>query len=379
MKREAVVMYSTGVMFDRFKQTGGVKRFIELTECLNNKYSDTVLYTRDEENMVKQYSIKNFKRLKNAKKIFCFLPLEFAILLSNLSVIKELKKKSCSKVVVFDVPPAIGLILCGVANIVLMIRKDLIGYEKVQNKSKLKWLKICFLWLCESICMARANLIITQCAYDRDVLKKRHPLLATRIEQKTIIQINNVNPSWIVSKSRESTGSDSNLSKEGFHVCFVGGFDNPRKGQDLFLAAASEILKETKDVYFILIGGGRKLDEYKSKYNNENISFMGRLENPIMILKQCDLLVVPSYADSCPNTVMEALYNDVPVIGSRAGGIPEILNNKDALFELDSYSLRTKILQLKNSETSLQNLKDWQKSRKIELTFDWAEKIIDKL
>lgn len=379
MKRESVVMYSTGIMFDRINQTGGVKRFVELTGSLNNKFSDTILYTRDEENVAKLHGIKNFKRLKRAKKLFCFLPLEFAILLSNLSAVKELKKNAYRKVVVFDVPPAIGLMLCGVANIVLMIRKDLIGYEKVQNKSKLKWLKICFLWFCESICMARANLIITQCVYDKEVLKKRHPLLATRIEKKTIIQINNVNPSWIVGKSRESIGSDSNLCKEGFRVCFVGGFDNPRKGQDLFLAAASEILKESKDVYFVLIGGGRKWEEYKIKYNNDNISFLGRQENPIKILKQCDLLVVPSYADSCPNTVMEALYNNVPVIGSRAGGIPEILNNEDSLFELDSNSLRTKILQLKNSETSLQNLKDWQKSRKIELTFDWADKIIDKL
>ena len=379
MKRKDVVMYSTGIMFDRINQTGGVKRFVELTETLNNKYSETILCSRDEENVVELHSIKNFIRLKSAKKKFCFLPLEFALLLSNLSAIKELKKKAYRNVVIFDVPPAIGPILCGVTNIVLMIRKDLVGYEKVQNRSKLKWLKICFLWLCESICLSRANQIITQCVYDKDVLKMRHPLLATRIEKKTIIQINNVNPSWIVSKSKESIDAIFNLCKEGFRVCFVGGFDNPRKGQDLFLAAASEILKESKDIYFVLIGGGGKLEEYKNKYYNDNISFLGRLENPIKILKQCDLLVVPSYADSCPNTVMEALYNDVPVVGSRAGGIPEILNNEDSLFELDSYSLRTKILQLKNSETSLQNLKDWQKSRKNELTFDWAEKIIDKL
>lgn len=103
---------------------------------------------------------------------------------------------------------------------------------------------------------------------------------------------------------------------------------------------------------------------------------MGRQENPIKILKQCDLLVVPSYADSCPNTVMEALYNEVPVIGSKAGGIPEILNNEDSLFELDSYSIKSKILTLKNNEASLQKLKELQKSRKNELTFDWAGKLI---
>lgn len=83
-------------------------------------------------------------------------------------------------------------------------------------------------------------------------------LLTNQIEKKTAIQINNVNPSWIVNKSNESIVADSNPSNGDFRVCFIGGFGNLRKGQDLFLAAATELLEDTKDIYFVLIGGSGK-------------------------------------------------------------------------------------------------------------------------
>ena len=89
------------------------------------------------------------------------------------------------------------------------------------------------------------------------------------------------------------------------------------------------------------------------------------------------MLVVPSLADSCPNTVMEALYNEVPVIGSNAGGIPEILKDESALFELNVCSLKKRILAYKNEEKALLELKERQMQRKEELTFDWAAKILE--
>ena len=74
------------------------------------------------------------------------------------------------------------------------------------------------------------------------------------------------------------------------------------------------------------------------------INFMGRLENPIKIIKECDLIVVPSVSWLMSQyNVMEALYNETPVIGARTGGIPEILDDKDALFEPNVASLQKKI------------------------------------
>jgi glycosyltransferase involved in cell wall biosynthesis len=74
---------------------------------------------------------------------------------------------------------------------------------------------------------------------------------------------------------------------------------------------------------------------------------------------------------------MEALYMGIPVIGSRAGGIPEILRDEDALFSTDWMSLAEKIETCRENPLFLSHLRDAQRARKEELTFDWAEKILE--
>lgn len=371
-----LALYTTAKIYGP-KQTGGIKRFAELTEYASKNLDGTILYSSDDNSVISECGIRDHVKLRDATGNRLFPP-ETRMLLSNKQIVKQIKKHGFEKTVIFDVPTSTGPLLYGLKNVVLMIRKDMIGYEKVQNKSKSKWLKICFQWICESICMSRAKLIITQCNYDKDVLKGRHPFLAKKIEKNTVVQINNVNPSWIVQKSERA---DDNVNifdvSDKFRICFIGGFGNPRKGQDLLLAAAIKILKERNDVQFIMIGGGSRLEEYKGKFKSEDIMFLGRQDNPLGILKQCDLLVVPSYADSCPNTVMEALYNGVPVIGSNAGGIPEILKDGNALFNLDAGSLKERILLYINDRKALLELKKWQEQRKEELTFDWAQRIVE--
>ena len=370
-------MYSSGYVFS-LKQTGGMKRFIELGESF--KKADEIEITmvgQDDSETFANMGFTNSVSLQKAKKgsLYNILPPEMRILLSNINEVNSLKKRKYDKIIVFDVPPAIGLVLFGFKNIVLMIRKDMIGYERVINLRWSVYPKLLFQWFCESLCMIRCSSIICQCDYDKRQLMKRHPFISKAIERKTIIQINNVNPSWIVS-NRKINVNDICIEETGrFRVCFVGDFDSPRKGHQLLLEAATEILKKESNIEFVLVGGGLSLDMFRKKYESDYICFTGRLNNPNEVLKTSNLSVVPSFADSCPNTVMEALYNGIPVIGSSAGGIPEILLDEEALFDLDVNSLVKLITDLKNDPNKLAELKKRQEKRCKELSFDWGDKI----
>lgn len=376
---KTIVMYSSGSLFAE-RPTGGVRRFIELSTKFNESCkTELLLVGQDSTEEVEKHGFKRYIKLMSANNsgIRKFLPPEMQILVSNKKQIKQLKETSNDMLVVFDVPPAIGLVLSGFNNIVLMIRKDLIGYEKTINKKWSLYPKLFLLWFCESICMIKSKKIICQCNYDKNKLISRHPIIAKLISQKTRILINNVNPSWIVNNKTKGL-EEIQIKAEGkFRVCFVGNFDSPRKGHQLLLDAANEILKKDTEIEFILIGGGKAMKQYKKKYENENIRFTGRLTNPNVILKNCDLSVVPSYADSCPNTVMEALYNGVPVIGSRAGGIPEILLDEEALFDLNINSLSKAITGFMKNPHKLSELKKRQKERCKELNFDWGDKMME--
>lgn len=142
------------------------------------------------------------------------------------------------------------------------------------------------------------------------------------------------------------------------------------------LGAAKQLLDEDHNMEFVVIGDGEELDQYKSKYQSEKICFMGRLTTVNEELAKSSILVVPSRADSCPNTVLEALYNGIPVIGSKAGGIPEILNN-DALFELTAENIANRLRDLYLDKSKLCALLENERRRCKELEFNWAEKIFE--
>ena len=369
----STLLYFTGPVFN-MRQTGGIKRFIELSKFYRDSGQDYLFCTQDDENEVRSNGFGYFQQLKIPQYRGWknhLLP-EIQIALANYDILKKLKKKHFSEVIVFDVPTAISLCILGFKNVILMIRKDMIGYELVSNpKRSLKlYFKIAVQWVSEGICMCRSKKIIVQCVYDLNVLCNRHFFIRKIIKKKAFVQINNVNPSWV-----ETRKKDGYINKDGFRLCFIGNFDNPRKGHELFLEAVSKL--SIPNLSTIVIGGGTNLSIYRQLYKDFNILFLGHQSNPVKELCRCNLLVVPSLADSCPNTIMEALLNNIPVIGSRAGGIPEILNFDEALFDLSVESLVRKIMQYFEDEHFRSKLSELENNRRAELTFEWATKIVD--
>ena len=372
---DRILLYSSGIIADK-KPTGGELRFLELAEYLA-KQEGTVLCCADDEETLKTFGLHADLHMNGPDRAPKFLPEEARILLSNRNTLKKIAKQGYSHVIVFDVPPAIGLALSGARNLDLMIRKDLIGYEKVKSTGNGpgKRARIGYQWICESFCLRRTEKIIFQCVYDRDTLLARHPAQRKKLLPRCEIQINNCNPAWIVKREEEAPGE--RREDDRFRVCFVGGFDDLRKGQTLFLNAAVNLIKKYPEMEFCLVGGGKRLSAYREQYGSERIRFFGRMDNPLSVMKSCDLAVVPSLADSCPNTVMEALYSGIPVVGSRAGGIPEILKDDNALFDLRWDALAEKVETCYLDRNFLDELRRKQEERKLELSFNWAERIYD--
>ena len=373
-------MYTNDKIYTTSRMTGGLKRFKMIYDGLVKKGYDVTLYCGEEADDLKKYNNKAISVNRNEKKSFLFPSI--IIFFRNRKILKQIRKEKYTDVIVFDVPTAVGLCINRIKNINLFLRQDLVEYRKIilsnQNKNRIyTWLYLKFMSLCEYICCNKAKKIIVQCNYDLINLLSRHRLSRKKIENKSYVLINNVNTPWIISKSKQELTTKIN-NNNSFSICFIGDFSNTRKGHDIFLSAVEKLVEDKCDIEAYVIGDGILLENEKSNYcSSDYIHFMGRLDNPINVIRQVDLVVVPSRADSCPNTVLEALYNGILVIGSNAGGIPEILTDKDMLFELNTESLYMKIKEIYNNKEICKNLLKKEGIRNKELSFDWIQKIID--
>ncbi|WP_259596135.1 glycosyltransferase family 4 protein [Clostridium botulinum] len=101
-----------------------------------------------------------------------------------------------------------------------------------------------------------------------------------------------------------------------------------------------------------LLIAGQVFDEVKDEFkkilrNSNNIEYLGVLkyEEMINVLEIVHTIVVPSvWMENYPNTVLEGLATGTLVVGSTRGGIPEMINNEDFIFDVNYENQIIKVL-----------------------------------
>jgi glycosyltransferase involved in cell wall biosynthesis len=107
------------------------------------------------------------------------------------------------------------------------------------------------------------------------------------------------------------------------------------KGHKYLIEAMREVVKYRKDVLCILVGEGKlknKLEKQIKKAGLENYVKLagGRPHNEIPIwMNACDVFVLPSLNEGNPTVMFECVGCGKPFIGTKVGGIPEIITSED--------------------------------------------------
>ncbi len=172
--------------------------------------------------------------------------------------------------------------------------------------------------------------------------------------------------------------ANTNTSTELKKILFVGTLGN-RKGVRHLLKAFETIIKAgLNGLTLDVVGPGDDFEYWNDwiKRNdlNDKIKLHGRVADPFAFISDADLMVVPSDFDSYPDTILEALHAGTPVIGSRAGGIPDMLEDDDLLFPVQDPESIVNIISLAYFDNEFYlSLKEKCDKRKSFFHFNWPQ------
>ncbi|OOE49392.1 hypothetical protein BZG11_12085 [Salinivibrio kushneri] len=142
--------------------------------------------------------------------------------------------------------------------------------------------------------------------------------------------------------------------KKKYRVGVIGNPELKLKGiKDLFYAVKASSI----DIELSIVGGSLRseLEVHMSKYDFvEQRGFISDKASMNQWISSLDLYVQPSYTEGLPRSVIEAMAQGVPVMGSCVGGIPELVND-NALFKPGDSLEITNIIERIISDVNLYN------------------------
>jgi glycosyltransferase involved in cell wall biosynthesis len=159
-------------------------------------------------------------------------------------------------------------------------------------------------------------------------------------------------------KNKNEARDILDLNKNKTWIGLVGRFDE-QKGQHLLLAAFDKIKGDFPDANVVFLGEKTKYEA--DDYYDELINFINdkQLDNRVEIRSfrpdvetfyaAIDIFVMATKAETFGMVTIEAMAAGLKIVGSNAGGTPEILNHGTygALFESgDSKNLSKKLIEL---------------------------------
>jgi len=130
------------------------------------------------------------------------------------------------------------------------------------------------------------------------------------------------NPKFKSSEMRERM-SQGHL--EDFLMVCVGRIGSEKRLKDI----RPMLEKLGKGVRLCFVGGGPQEEELKEYFKGTNTVFMGQMSGDDLsaAFSSADVFVMPSDSETLGFVVLESMASGVPVVGAKAGGIPNLIDD----------------------------------------------------
>lgn len=164
----------------------------------------------------------------------------------------------------------------------------------------------------------------------RDVLVRQFSVPATKVS----VQFNGIDATQFQPRPNSAARRDLGLA-QNLRIILVVARLSPEKGLDLLLRAmANQRLPSTR---LHIIGDGPLRTELLDLRERLGLQSMVHFEGPVRHEKlpvwfaTADLLCLPSWHEGCPVVVHEALASGLPVVSTRVGAVPDLVDTASGI------------------------------------------------
>jgi glycosyltransferase involved in cell wall biosynthesis len=126
---------------------------------------------------------------------------------------------------------------------------------------------------------------------------------------------------------RKYKKEDFEFHEKDFVLVCVSRAIEEKGWKELAIAVNQVILKEKK-LKLIFVGDGPFLSKMKDNYESKSIKFLGFKKDVLEVIAISDLVVLPSYFEALPTTLIEAVFLDKPILATNVGETIKIVQNK---------------------------------------------------
>ncbi len=106
---------------------------------------------------------------------------------------------------------------------------------------------------------------------------------------------------------------------------------SPEKDIANLIRAAAQAAERARDLRVEIAGGGPCLEELEQLAASlgvaDRIRFLGEVHDVPAVLARARMFVLPSLSEGIPLTVLEAMACGLPVVATRVGGLPEVVDD----------------------------------------------------
>lgn len=120
------------------------------------------------------------------------------------------------------------------------------------------------------------------------------------------------------------------LPRETLLVGLVGRL-SPEKAPDVLVRAASLLHERMPEVHVMIVGEGPMRTQLAESIERQglpsHVHLLGRIDDVLPIYQDLDLQVSSSHSEAMPLALMEGMASGLPVVATRVGGVPEIVEH----------------------------------------------------